>query len=289
MSALIRGPMIFLLLRILFNTAFSQLLKLAQAREGEMLPAALVNYIVAALLSGLGLWIRHAPAPHAVSLWIGAATGFCYAVSMLGFEMAMRLCGVSIAVAVLQLSVLVPTTYSILFFHERPDGWQIAGIGAAMAALPLLSLARATAEPVRAGFREIATMLFLLFFVTGCSGVTMKLFNEYAPHRDFLAYAAILFVVSTIVIAVAVVVKRIPLGRLAVPVGSLVGLSNLLQLRVTLRALALLPAALVFPITSALTVSLNAVLSVHLWNENLNARARTGIAFAILAALLLNS
>src|SRR5579871_6508883 len=219
-----------LALRILFNTSFSQLLKLAQARDGEMLPAALVNYIVAALLSGVGLWIFHAPGPHAVSLWIGAATGFFYAVSMLLLETAMRLCGVSIAVAVLQLAVLVPTVYSILFFRERPDAWQVAGIGAAAVALPLLSRARATAEPVRAGFGEIAGALFLLFFVTGCSGVTMKLFNVYAPQGDFLAYATSLFVVASIVIGVAVAVRRIPWGPRALPVGSLVGLANLFQL-----------------------------------------------------------
>src|SRR6185369_16797976 len=102
-------------LRILFNTAFAQLLKLAQARDGHMLPAACVNYIVAALLGGVGLLLFPSPAPpHDLSVCLGLATGLTYALSLLGLEVAVRTSGVSIAVAILQLSVLVPTVLSMV-------------------------------------------------------------------------------------------------------------------------------------------------------------------------------
>lgn len=280
--------MTYLLLRILFNTTFSQLLRLAQVRDGQMLPAALVNYGVAALLGGIGFFLLKAPPPHPVSLLLGAATGVTYAVSLLGLEAAMHTSGISIAVAVLQLAVLVPTVASILFFHERPDAWQVVGIVAAIIALPLLSRSRALPDSARLAGRDVFVIVFLLFFVTGCSGVLMKAFQQYAPPGDRLAYTVALFTVSALVIGLAVAARRIPWGPSAWPLGGLVGAANLAQLEVTLLALAALPAAVVFPATAVLTVVLNTLLAVRFWGEVLEARALLGMALAILAAVLLN-
>jgi len=280
--------MIFLFLRILFNTSFSQLLRFAQVRDGQMLPTALVNYVVAALAGGVILFFTRPAAPQAISLWLGVTTGVTYAVAMLGIEPAMRLSGVGITVAVLQLSVLVPTVASMLFFRERPNFGQGIGILAAVMALPLLSRAPAVIEGARVPVRATALILVSLFLVAGGSGVAMKAFEECAPAADRPVYSVALFAVSSLVIAVAVAIRRMPWGPLAWPVGGLVGLSNLLQLEVTLRALAALPAFIVFPISSALTIALNTLLAVVFWNERLDGRARLGIVLAILSAILLN-
>jgi drug/metabolite transporter (DMT)-like permease len=287
--------LIFLCLRIVFNTAFAQLLKMAQARDGHMLPAACVNYIVAALLGGLGLLLFPSPAtPQTLSIQLGLATGLTYALSLLGLEVAVRTSGVSIAVAILQLAVLVPTVVSMIAFREQPGPVQGVGIILAVPALWLLTQSRtvATAVKVAPGIRPpsgaAAITLLLLFLVTGCSGILMKSFEVYCPPGDRLAYATALFAVSALVIGGAVVRKRVKWGPLAWPIGTLVGISNLLQLEMTLMALAVLPAIVVFPASSALTVVLSALLSVWFWQERLNARALLGMALAILCAILLN-
>jgi drug/metabolite transporter (DMT)-like permease len=265
-----------------------------------MLPAACVNYIVAALLGGLSLLLFPSPAPvHALSVRLGLATGLTYALSLLGLEVAVRTSGVSIAVAILQLAVLVPTVVSMVLFQERPGPVQGVGIVLAVPALWLLTRSRtlATAATItdtvtpsvrRPPASEAAITLLLLFLVTGCSGVLMKSFEVYCPPGDRLAYATALFAVSALVIGGAVVRKRVKWGPLAWPIGTLVGLCNLLQLEMTLMALAVLPAIVVFPASSALTVVLSALLSVWFWQERLNARALLGMALAILCAILLN-
>lgn len=281
--------MIFLGLRILFNTAFAQLLKLAQVRDGQMLPSACVNYIVATLLGGLGMLLFPPSAPQALSVCLGLATGLTYALSLLGLEVAVRTNGVSIAVAILQLSVLVPTVFSVVLFGERPGPVQSAGIVLAVPALWLLTRSRAVASDARPSFREAALTLFLLFFVTGLSGILMKFFQVHCPPGDRLPYATALFAVSALVTGLATGIKRVAWGPLAWPIGSLVGACNLLQLEVTLRALAVLPAFVVFPASSALTVVISALLSVWFWQERLGARALVGMALAILCAILLNA
>jgi drug/metabolite transporter (DMT)-like permease len=280
--------LIFLGLRILFNTAFAQLLKLAQARDGHMLPAACVNYIVAALLGGLSLFLFHVHAPKPLSVWLGLATGLTYALSLLGLEIAMRASGVSIAVAILQLAVLVPTVLSMILFRERPDPLQSLGMILAVPALWLLTGSRTIAGGPRVPSRGAVVTLLLLFLITGCSGVIMKTFEVYCPPGDRLAYATALFTVSALVIGLAVVRKQVQWGPLAWPIGSLVGVCNLLQLEVTLMALAALPAIVVFPASSALTVVISALLSVWFWQERLNTRSLVGMALAIFAAILLN-
>ena len=281
--------MLFLLLRVLLNTTFSQLLKLAQSRDGQLLPAALVNYVAATLLSLAAIALWPAGHPHAASLWLGAATGIAYAVSLLGLETVMRIGGVSIAVAVLQLSVVVPTVASLLFFHERLDGLQGIGVMLALIALPLLSRARAATETERAPVAVVAVALVLLFGVTGVSGVTVKAFQVYAPSGDRFVFAAVLFGFASLVTAIATWVRRVPWGPLALPVGGAVGLTNLLQLVFTLSAFAALPAVVVFPVSSALTVVLNTLLAMRFWAERPDRRARVGIGLAVVSAVLLNA
>jgi multidrug transporter EmrE-like cation transporter len=284
-----KRDVIFLFLRIFCNTAFAQLLKWVQVRDGQMLPAALVNYLVAALLSGFGLLLSRSPTPHAASLWYGVATGLLYALSMLCIEVAMHTDGVGITVAVLHLSaVVVPTLFAMAFLHERPDSWQSVGIVAAIVALPLLSGPRAIADSAGLRGRKAAPAMLLLFLSNGCSSILMKMFQLQGAPQDQPAYSLALFSVATLVIGLAVLRWRVAWGKLAWPVGSLVGLSNLLQLEAMLKALAVLPAIIVFPVSSALTVAINALLAMGFWKERLEARARLGVALAILAAIFLN-
>ncbi len=252
-----------------------------------MLPSALVNYLIASLLSAAGLLIFRVPMPHTTSLELGAATGVAYGLSLLALESAMRLSGVSIAVAVNQLSLLIPTVVSVLVFAERPNGLQYVGIAVAFVALPLLSFSSTIADSIQTKSRESAIVIFLLFAITGCAGVTIKMFQFTGQPQDQLAFTVATFAAATLVIALAIAVRHMAWGPSAWPVGSLIGMCNLLQLVATLQALTLFPAAVVFPITSALTVALSTLLSVRFWNERLSAHATVGIALAMLSAALL--
>jgi drug/metabolite transporter (DMT)-like permease len=81
--------------------------------------------------------------------------------------------------------------------------------------------------------------------------------------------------------------RRIGWGPLAWPVGSLVGVFNVSQLLATLKALALLHAVIVFPLTAVLSVVLNTAFSIRFWGERLDRRALLGMVLAILSAVLL--
>src|SRR5437667_10483431 len=134
--------MLFVVLRALRTTLFAQLLRLGQAKRPQTLGVITVSYGVATLASLL-LALFHRRAHYLPpTLGLGALGGVAYIASILLFMPAMRRSGVSVAVAVLQLAILWPVAYAMVAFGEMPSRAQWVGIGAAVAALVLLSMGR---------------------------------------------------------------------------------------------------------------------------------------------------
>ena len=70
--------------------------------------------------------------------------------------------------------------------------------------------------------------------------------------------------------------------------GSLLGLVNLAQLVFLLLALDALPAVVVFPVSAALGIALNALASIWFWRERPPPAGWAGIGLAGIAVILLN-
>jgi drug/metabolite transporter (DMT)-like permease len=284
--------MLFLFLRALCNVVFAQLLRLGQTKRPQTLGVVTVNYLVATLASLALACLRgrlHYAPP---TLGLGALGGVSYIVSMLLLLPAMRRSGLSVAVAVLQLAILVPVAYAMLVFGEMPSRAQWVGMAAAVGALVLLSTGRTLSSSGstlnrKAGGR-FSPLLLLLFFVTGISGISMKAFHEYAPARDLPGFMAVLFATATLGGALAMVVCREPLRRADWVLGAAIGLPNAAQLEFLLRALETVPAIIVFPVSSALSLLLNALAAVLWWGERLDRPTSLGLALALAATVLLN-
>src|SRR5262245_46993991 len=134
--------MLFILLRALCNAGFAQLLRLGQVRRPRTLGVITVNYLVATVVSlalaGLRGRVHFLPP----TVGFGALGGVGYIASILLMMPAMQRSGVSVAVAVLQLAVLVPVAFAMLVFAEWPSHAQWIGITLAALSLALLSMAR---------------------------------------------------------------------------------------------------------------------------------------------------
>jgi drug/metabolite transporter (DMT)-like permease len=329
--------MLFIILRALCNTAFAQLLRLSQSRRPRTLGVITVNYLVATLVSlalaaGRG-GVRYLPP----TVGFGVLGGVGYIVSILLLMPAMRASGLAVAMAVLQLAVLVPVAFAMVAFHEMPSPSQALGIVLATVALVLLSLARTVplkaegggrkAESGREGGRRRAEggirqdsdgsgrafvgfrlppsafrlpfrpplsalrgpLLLVLFGVTGVSGIAMKAFHEYAPARELPGFMAILFAVATTGGALAAVQQREAFALPDLVLGTAVGIANAAQLAFLLRALETVPAIIVFPVSSALALVLNALASIVCWGERLDSATALGLALALAATVLLNA
>jgi drug/metabolite transporter (DMT)-like permease len=187
--------MLFVVLRALCNTAFAQLLRFSQSRRPRTLGVITVNYLVATLVS-LALaasrgGVRYLPP----TIGFGLLGGVGYIVSILLLMPAMRASGLAVAMAVLQLSVLVPVGFAMVAYGEVPSPAQGIGIMVATSALALLSLARTV--PLEQRGMRFSPLLLILFCVTGVSGIAMKAFHQYTPPRELPGFMVVLFAVAT--------------------------------------------------------------------------------------------
>jgi multidrug transporter EmrE-like cation transporter len=293
--------MFFLLLRVVFTVAFSHLLRLSQARTRRPMAAAAVNYLVGAAL--LVAWTLAAGGRwHAHAVWLGTLAGCTYVSSLVLLLPAMQRCGVSVTGALLQLSLIVPVGVAIWRFHEMPNAFQTAGIVLTLVALPLLSATRAVRSArVRGGLMLLPVLLFLS---AGVSQVIIKEFSATCPAYDLPLYSAALFATSTLCTLLWMAatgdrpLSRAPgrakgeaaSGRMVSEwgLGTLLGLVNVAQLIFLLLALAALPAVVVFPVSAAVGIAFNALVSMALWDERPPAAGWLGIGLAVIAVVLLN-
>jgi drug/metabolite transporter (DMT)-like permease len=116
----------------------------------------------------------------------------------------------------------------------------------------------------------------------------MKAFHEYAPAQDLPGFMTVLFGTATVGGALVMVVRREPLRRADLVLGAAVGLPNAAQLECLLRAMETVPAIIVFPVSSALSLVLNAVAALLWWGERLDRSTALGLALALAATVLLN-
>jgi drug/metabolite transporter (DMT)-like permease len=285
--------MTYLALRILFNVAFSHLLRLTQARASNQILTAFVNYLAAAV--ACGVWAVAAGRPvHAVTAGLGALAGLTYVTSMVLWLPAMRQSGVSVVGAVSQLALMLPVAVSVWRFREIPTAYQTLGISLTLAALPILSATSAVATGGKARFSFLTV---LLFFSAGISQVVMKEFSTTRPAADLPVYSAALFLAATVGTALwmAVAPPRESAGEPPAPsgmdawwIGGLMGAANVLQAVFLLKALRELPGIVVFPVSAALGIVVNALASMLFWQERPRPAGWLGLGLAVAAVVLLN-
>jgi drug/metabolite transporter (DMT)-like permease len=276
----------FILLRAVCNTAFAQLLRLSQSRRPRTLGVITVNYLVATLLSLALAQSRGGVHYLPPTVGFGLLGGVGYIVSILLLMPAMRASGLAVSMAVLQLSVLVPVGFAMVAFGEMPSFAQGIGIVVATAALALLSLARTV--PLEQQAPRFSPLLLLLFCVTGLSGIAMKAFHQYTPPQELPGFMAVLFAVATVGGALVAAARGEWPVASDLAIGAVIGLANAAQLAFLLRALETVQAIIVFPVSSALALVLNALASLAWWGERLNPASALGLVLALAATVLLN-
>ncbi|MDC3224994.1 DMT family transporter [Mariniblastus sp.] len=141
--------MIYLILQVVFASAFTLFIKWAQIRRQEnVITIGAINYIVAAvsiipvfLFSNLSpdsfgaLWTG---ALWTGALWTGGSMGAVYFIAFFFAIYSIRKVGASTTTVVSVLSILMPIGFAAIVWQEKPDLVQSVGIGMALLALTLI-------------------------------------------------------------------------------------------------------------------------------------------------------
>ncbi len=263
------------------------LLRYADARGLPRLPLVRVNYAVAALLAFLAALAAGQTALSRPTALFAAATGVLFVAGLLVWLRAMREAGLALSVTAMRTAIVVPVLAAALFWRERPSLLELAGSGAALAALALVLSdvlrARGACEPARP---RAALWLGLLFVVDGLVMTAAQVFNHHLPAAEALPFQAVLFVAAFAVTSVIYFARHERVDRTSLNLGALIGAANLGNYLFLLLALAVLPGVAVYPAIAAGEVGLSALAGVLIWRERVGALSRIGIALAVVALVL---
>lgn len=308
--------MTYLALAVACSLAIGLLFKHAGREQLDRTSLLTTNYAAAVVLA-LGLLAaggRTVSDGLAMEPWLvglGILTGALLIAGFFMLSLATDLAGMSLAIGVMRVSVVLPFLASWLVWNEVPTVAQ--GVGLVLASVAFFLIARheqRTPEPVPAGSdgssvpatetspadvassAHVFVVLLGTFLVGGAVDVSMKTFEEaFGAANSRVLFLLLAFGVAFLIGAAVVVARGARTGtwpeRRTLAWGVLLGVINYGSLEFILRAIEQLPGTFVFPANNIAIVVLAAVLGVIVWNEHLSRLNRIGLGLAVVALLLL--
>lgn len=306
--------MLSLALAVACSVAIGVIFKMAGRQGIDRTALLTVNYAAAVAVAGglLSLGGRSVQEGLTLSpglLGLGIGTG---AILIAGFFMlawATEVAGMSLAIGVMRVSVVIPFFASWLVWEEVPSIAQGIGMGLAAGAFFLMARKERVPDPVQVPASapvntgsstsstatidwRAAGVLALTFFMGGAVDVSMKTFEEAFGAANsrvlFLLLAfGVAFLIGTAVVGMRAFRRNQWPSAQTVGWGVLLGVINYGSLEFLLQAIEVLPGPFVFPANNISIMVLAALLGVYVWGEHLSRANRIGLGMALVALLLL--
>ncbi len=296
------------------SVAIGMIFKYTGPTEIDRTALLTVNYAAAVGVAGvlIGMGGRSIDGRLGLSptlLLLGGATGALLIAGFFLLAYATDVAGMSLAIGVMRVSVVIPFLASWLVWEEVPSVAQ--GIGMILAAVAFFLIAQKHRRPTPVAAGGVPTpepdpvpslasdvdwhafgVLGLTFLMGGAVDLSMKTFEEGFGATNSQVLFLLLAFGMAFLIGAGMVGARIlrrgrwPSGR-TIGWGLLLGVVNYGSLEFILRAIAELPGPFVFPANNIAIMVLAAVLGVYFWDEYLSLTNRVGIALAIVALVML--
>ncbi len=277
--------MLWMILAMVFMAAFGHVMRFGQSRGMNMPWIGAGNYVFGALCLWMWWFAEGVPNLRWEAALFGGLTGACFVSAYFLMIPCLRSAGVGVTQSVGRLSVVLPVAASVYLWRETPTAPQVGGLVLALTALPLLAQHNAAPGAPRG---ERWKLILVLFFLTqGVAGLAMKAYKERVPAGGEAAFLVCLFTVAAIANLLALTEEPIP-RKPEVFTGLTLGAVNVLANYALLRALWILPGAVVFPATSVGSIVLAALAAMLLWGERYRGITLVGLALAGAALVLLN-
>jgi len=283
--------MIYLLLQVVFASAFTLFIKWTQVRGREdVITVGAINYIVAAI-SILPIFLLKNPFPVSIgAIWTGGSMGVIYFIAFFFAIYAIKAVGASSATVVSVLSILLPIAVAATIWNERPNLLQTGGIGLALLALMLIGGQTNQTTASNSGTTRkwvIPVVLFLFFLLCGFSRLSQDTFKHVSQPDQLPAFLISAFGIAGIASIVMLLQRRRKVLPMEVVFGVSLGLANILQSHFILKSLEYYEGFIVFPVTSAGAIVLTTLVATALLGERLSGRTCVGIAVSVVALFLL--
>jgi drug/metabolite transporter (DMT)-like permease len=277
----------FLALAVLATSAFMLIMRFSQERGYSVLAVGGANYLTAAALA-VALTPLHRLHAIPLGLWLlASASGVGFVLTYLLLIPALRHHGVATPTAAVQVSMVVPVFLAPLLWHERLGSVQAGGV--AISVLAIILLMPPSAPRVESLSYWRWALVPGIFALSGGTRTAQKVIAALAAVPAQPALALIWFGAAAAFSIGLMARTGWPSRRGEWVTGSLLGAVNLGCMLCVLRALDEIPATLVFPALSCLSLVVTTAGALLFWRECPTRRAGLGIAVGLLAVLLVGA
>lgn len=277
--------MSYLLLTIAANVVMIFVMRYSEQRQGNRYAVTVFNYITGVVVS-LCLLGGHWPQPGTQSLGLAVGLSFTNTLCMVGCMLLIQYSilknGAPMTTTFNRLGILIPTVLSIFLFREAPSLLQAAGLAAATFAIVYLSGGRS-------GPRIAAPLgLMAVFVVGGLIDFHSKVYNIFGQPSLQEFYVLSTFILSFFISLGLLLWKNRRISLQDVLCGILVGLPNQAVTFCMVKAAAVLPAYVVFPVYSAAVILVVNLINFLVFREKPTPRELRGTGIIAAALVLLN-
>ena len=279
--------MISLILTLSCSTSIALILKHNDTKKGDALILLMGNYFVAALISLIFVLTNSSNFYPFSTLIFGLILGAFFVLSFFAFAKAVGSAGTALATISSRLSLIVPISFSILFYGEHPATSQIAGFLFSLITIFFFytSLKRHTLGNLK--FIDYFYLLLVLFGI-GLNDFAMKIFQQWKGNAEKPFFLFIIFGSAFVYTTAILLMRKKSVDKRTLLHGAILGVPNMFSSFFLIGALDALPAIFVYPVVNIGIIIATTLLALMIWREKLNAYGILALGSGIIAIILLS-
>lgn len=258
------------------SSSIALLLKIFEQKERNRTVIVASNYIAASIL---GYFFSQKSQVTTPVLTFGIIIGFFFFIGFIFLFLAIKKKGVASAVTIGRLSLAVPVVLSIGLWGEKPLLVDI--IGLVLIFFIILSW--------EGKIGKVSPLLLLIFAIFGSLDSAMKFFKLEFPTIDDGFFLIFVFSSAMVWGWLYIVVSRQKLRGPDIFWGLVLGIPNFFSSYFLLKALASIPAYVVFPFINIGIIIISALAGHLLFKEELDHKKIFLILLGIIAVFLLST
>lgn len=284
--------MIYLLLCILSSSGIMVVFKLAGIKKLDTFKIIIINYFTAALL---GFAIGGLPTISDLTAdWMPMVViiGILFIVIFFVIAITTQRSGIAVATVAAKMSVVIPISFSLLYFHEEISIAKMAGIGLALVSV-FLTVYRKEAKQQRVA--ALLSLPLVLFLGAGLIDSLIKYTQEaFLSGATTIVFSSLLFTCAGITGIVISFFKKNSNSadnlKGTVLFGVILGIINFGSLFGLIKALSsnVFDSSILFGINNMGIVVLSVLIAMIFFKEKLSKLNILGIALSIITIILLS-
>ena len=215
-------------------------------------------------------------------LLLGLITGALYCLTLILLRYNIGRNGAILSTTFMQLGVLVPIVLSFAVWREIPSAVQMVGIGLSVFAIILIGSNDKKAS------KSFVAVLLMLLFSAGFADSMPKFFSTCEIPENSAGFMLITFAAAFAICLITAVFQKESLSVKILTYGMVLGITNFCASWFLLLAVARLPAYLVYPMYSVISIVITAIISMIFFKEKLTKRQWLGMLAVLVSVALLN-